>query len=126
MVGSDARIRVSSPMMPFLIGTLKSTRMKTRLPDRSRSLTESFMTGSRLQAPGSGPRQRPQGRSREPNAGEWGGRRPRSPIRAAAPRRDAARSLEPGAWSRRESLQSLADDVSQQVHAADRVAPLVV
>ena len=37
MVGSDARMRVSSLIAPFLIGTLKSTRMKTRLPLRSRS-----------------------------------------------------------------------------------------
>ena len=38
IVGSEARMRVSSPIAPFLIGTLKSTRMKTRLPARSRSL----------------------------------------------------------------------------------------
>src|SRR2546423_3893210 len=43
MVGSDERIRVSSPMMPPLSGTLKSTRMKTRWPWRSRSLMDSFM-----------------------------------------------------------------------------------
>ena len=40
MVGSDEVIRVSSVIAPFLIGTLKSTRMKTRLPRRSRSLIE--------------------------------------------------------------------------------------
>src|SRR6195952_2547355 len=38
----DDLIRVSSPMIPFLSGTLKSTRMKTRWPLRSRSLIESF------------------------------------------------------------------------------------
>ena len=32
MVGSDARMRVSSPITPFFSGTLKSTRTKTRLP----------------------------------------------------------------------------------------------
>ena len=31
IVGSDARIRVSSVIAPFLSGTLKSTRMKTPL-----------------------------------------------------------------------------------------------
>jgi len=39
IVGSEARTRVSSLIAPFLIGTLKSTRMKTFLPFRSRSLT---------------------------------------------------------------------------------------
>src|SRR4051794_18983666 len=47
MVGSDARIRVSSPICPSLIGTLKSTRMKTRCPLRSRSRIESFMASLR-------------------------------------------------------------------------------
>src|SRR5437773_2009644 len=42
MVGSDERMRVSSPMTPSLIGTLKSTRTKTRLPLRSRSVMETF------------------------------------------------------------------------------------
>src|SRR4030095_14951094 len=42
MVGSEARIRVSSSTLPSFIGTLKSTRMKTRLPERSRSLIERF------------------------------------------------------------------------------------
>ena len=37
IVGSDARMRVSSPTTPFSIGTLKSTRMNTRFPRRSRS-----------------------------------------------------------------------------------------
>ena len=37
IVGSDARMRVSSPMTPPLSGTLKSTRMKTRRPFRLRS-----------------------------------------------------------------------------------------
>ena len=32
IVGSDARMRVSSAIAPFLSGTLKSTRMNTRLP----------------------------------------------------------------------------------------------
>src|SRR6516164_1606435 len=45
MVGSVARIRVSSPITPSLSGTLKSTRMNTRLPARSRSLIESFGMG---------------------------------------------------------------------------------
>ena len=35
-------MRVSSPMRPSLSGTLKSTRMKTRLPFRSRSLIDSL------------------------------------------------------------------------------------
>src|SRR6266404_3995893 len=35
-------MRVSSSTLPSLIGTLKSTRMKARLPFRSRSLIESF------------------------------------------------------------------------------------
>ena len=39
LVTDDARMRVSSVIVPFLIGTLKSTRMKTRLPARSMSLT---------------------------------------------------------------------------------------
>ena len=38
-VGSAAVIRVSSPMTPSLIGTLKSTRTSTRLPERSMSRT---------------------------------------------------------------------------------------
>ena len=42
IVGSDARMRVSSPTVPLSMGTLKSTRMKTRLPRRSRSRIESF------------------------------------------------------------------------------------
>src|ERR1700737_2009299 len=37
MLGKDARIRVSSSTLPSLMGTLKSTRMRTRLPARSRS-----------------------------------------------------------------------------------------
>src|SRR5262245_22718906 len=40
-------MRVSSPMTPSLSGTLKSTRMKTRLPRRSRSLIESFMSSAK-------------------------------------------------------------------------------
>ena len=40
MVGSDEVMRVSSVITPFLIGTLKSTRMKTRLPSRARSRIE--------------------------------------------------------------------------------------
>ena len=46
IVGSDDWIRVSSPITPFLSGTLKSTRMKTRLPLRSRSLIESFISSA--------------------------------------------------------------------------------
>ncbi len=38
MVGSEARIRVSSVIVPFLIGTLKSTRIRTFLPFKSRSV----------------------------------------------------------------------------------------
>ena len=43
IVGTDARMRVSSATAPFSIGTLKSTRMNTRRPDRSRSRMESFI-----------------------------------------------------------------------------------
>ena len=39
IVGSDARMRVSSVIRPSLIGTLKSTRMNAFLPERSRSVT---------------------------------------------------------------------------------------
>src|SRR6476660_9712921 len=45
IVGRDARSLVSSPMRPSLRGTLKSTRMKTRFPLRSRSLIETFAIG---------------------------------------------------------------------------------
>src|SRR5882672_6083961 len=38
-------MRVSSPITPSLSGTLKSTRMNTRFPARSRSLIESFDMG---------------------------------------------------------------------------------
>ena len=41
------RMRVSSPIVPLFSGTLKSTRMKTRWPFRSRSLMESFTDPSR-------------------------------------------------------------------------------
>ena len=44
IVGSDAVIRESSSTLPSLIGTLKSTRMKTRWPRRVRSLMESLAT----------------------------------------------------------------------------------
>src|SRR5438309_7912646 len=37
MPGTEARMRVSSVMRPFSIGTLRSARMKTRLPRRSTS-----------------------------------------------------------------------------------------
>jgi hypothetical protein len=40
MVGSDDWMRVSSVICPFLIGTLKSTRMNTRRPFRFRSVIE--------------------------------------------------------------------------------------
>ena len=40
IVGSDARIRVSSLITPPFSGTLKSTRMKTRLPLRSTSVID--------------------------------------------------------------------------------------
>src|SRR5439155_13159018 len=52
MVGSDARIRVSSAIVPSLIGTLKSTRTNTRLRTRSRSLMESFAMEDGSHAPG--------------------------------------------------------------------------
>src|SRR3984957_7463341 len=42
MVGSVSRMRVSSVMMPSLSGTLKSTRMRTRLSVRSRSRIDSL------------------------------------------------------------------------------------
>ena len=44
IVGSVSRMRVSSVTTPSFSGTLKSTRMKTRLPFRSRSLMESLLT----------------------------------------------------------------------------------
>src|ERR1051326_7249587 len=43
MVGSDARMRVSSSTRPSARGTLKSTRTKTRLPCRSRSRIDSVI-----------------------------------------------------------------------------------
>src|SRR5436853_3510203 len=46
MVASEERMRVSSPMTPFLIGTLKSTRMNTRWPLSDRSLIDSFGMGN--------------------------------------------------------------------------------
>ena len=48
IVGSEARMRVSSPMTPFSSGTLKSTRTNTRRPDSSRSVMDSFGTGPRV------------------------------------------------------------------------------
>ena len=42
-------MRVSSPITPSFKGTLKSTRMNTRLPAGSRSLIESFGMGVREQ-----------------------------------------------------------------------------
>ena len=42
-VGMVSRMRVSSATAPFSSGTLKSTRMKTRLPVRSRSRMESLV-----------------------------------------------------------------------------------
>src|SRR5271170_3643257 len=42
MVGRVSRMRVSSVMMPSLRGTLKSTRMRTRLSVRSRSRIDSL------------------------------------------------------------------------------------
>ncbi len=44
IVGSEARIRVSSLISPCLIGTLKSTRMSTRRPVTSRSVIVRFAT----------------------------------------------------------------------------------
>src|SRR5436853_2418918 len=43
MVGRAASILVSSATFPFSIGTLKSTRMNTRFPARSRSVMESLV-----------------------------------------------------------------------------------
>src|SRR3954462_6512347 len=43
-------MRVSSEMTPFLMRTLKSTRMKTRLPRRSRSRIVNFIPAPTLQA----------------------------------------------------------------------------
>src|SRR5262249_1665473 len=48
MVGSEALIRVSFPTTPFLSGTLKSTRIRTRLWLRSRSRIERFAIGELL------------------------------------------------------------------------------
>jgi hypothetical protein len=45
IVGSEARILVSSPMTPFLSGTLKSTRTNTRRSFRRRSRIDRFFTG---------------------------------------------------------------------------------
>ncbi len=42
IVGSDSRMRVSSPMTPPLSGTLKSTRMNTRRPFRFEVADGSF------------------------------------------------------------------------------------
>src|SRR6185295_9654448 len=44
MVGSEAVMRESSSTLPSLIGTLKSTRTKTRWPRRGRSFMESLAT----------------------------------------------------------------------------------
>src|SRR5881396_2927627 len=48
MVGIAARMRVSSAIWPSLIGTLKSTRMKTRLPAMSTSLIVFLFISDRL------------------------------------------------------------------------------
>src|SRR5688572_29458118 len=45
MVGSAARMRESSLTLPSSMGTLKSTRTKTRLPCGSMSLTVCFSKG---------------------------------------------------------------------------------
>src|SRR6478609_6851455 len=42
MVGSAARMRVSSVITPRSIGTLKSTRTRTRFPSTSASRTDRF------------------------------------------------------------------------------------
>src|SRR6185436_14807370 len=44
-------MRVSSSMTPFASGTLKSTRTKTRLPLRSRSVIESFIARLKPRVP---------------------------------------------------------------------------
>src|SRR3954465_9711213 len=49
MAGTEARMRVSSVIRPFSIGTLRSARMKTRLPRRSTSdMRLNFITSPRL------------------------------------------------------------------------------
>ena len=53
IVGSDSRMRVSSPMTPSLSGTLKSTRMNTRRPFRLRSRIVRLATVGSVQVPGS-------------------------------------------------------------------------
>ena len=50
MVGSAARIRVSSVIRPWSIGTLKSTRTNTRRPSSARSRIVFIMRASRLDA----------------------------------------------------------------------------
>ena len=52
MVGRVSRMRVSSVITPSLIGTLKSTRIKTRLWARSRSRMESLAMRSRIRQSG--------------------------------------------------------------------------
>jgi len=56
MVGMAAVIRVLSLILPSLMGTLKSTRTKTRRPLTSMSFTESlFMSSSEKNGPGRAP-----------------------------------------------------------------------
>src|SRR5580765_5738619 len=81
MVGSDDLIRVSSPITPFFSGTLKSTRMKTRWPLRSRSVMDSFG----MVMPG--------------------------------PKRTRPTTF---------ALETLGDELAEQIDAAVRVAPFVV
>ncbi len=48
MVGMDARMRVSSLTCPSSMGTLKSTRTRTRLPAGSKSRTVSLSMAQAL------------------------------------------------------------------------------
>src|SRR5207248_2103590 len=51
IVGSAARMRVSSRILPFSSGTLKSTRTSTRLPSTSMSRTVFFFIGASSRRP---------------------------------------------------------------------------
>ncbi|MCY1455762.1 hypothetical protein D9M71_729200 [compost metagenome] len=47
-VGSDAVMRCSEVMRPFSIGTFRSWRISTRLPERSRSVMRTMDMGQQL------------------------------------------------------------------------------
>ena len=125
IVGSDERMRVSSPITPFLIGTLKSTRTKTRRPCRFRSRMLRFATTGPLQpASGAGRRsgsnsptrcrtRRAPSRSRRPSPWCTAHRRSTSAgcpgsrsTRARRRRRPGSPSAAPAAASRRAALTS--------------------